>query len=342
MSTPRLLQGLGIPAAALLIYSVLLLRLPLFNELGYEFSVAIALIVPLLNWYIVRLHLRREAAGEPAENSIHTPAVVTQLRCLILLCVPLLAATVNLVFVKNCSYGQGVGLYILIPVITSFWVHGLIFLCRALSKKPLLWYVVVLLILFAYVLYLGYATPQIYSYNFVYGFFGGFSYDETMSVSLQLLFFCFLIFYCGLALYRSSVIFTRWRSVPPQKGRMLNIVLPALPLIAAWIFRTSLGFESPAGFIREELGSTYATEHFRIYYPSKAFSEDEVRYVAAMHEFRLSQVEKKLRMEFRGQIESYIYGDADAKRKYIGTGNTNIAKPWRKEIHLNKDRKSVV
>jgi hypothetical protein len=118
---------------------------------------------------------------------------------------------------------------------------------------------------------------------------------------------------------------------------MMNIFLLALPLIAAWIFRTSLGFESPAGFIREKLGAAYATEHFRIYYPPKAFSEDEVRYVAAMHEFRLSQVEKTLRMEFRGTIESYIYGDADAKRKYIGTGNTNIAKPWRKEIHLNKE-----
>jgi hypothetical protein len=328
MNTTRLLQGLGIPALALLIYSILLLRLPLFNELGYEFSVAIALVVPILSWYIVRHHLR---------NSIRASAVVTQFRILVLLCVPLTAATFNLVLVKNCSYWEGVAFYFLIPVITSVWIQGLIFFCRACFKKPLLWYIVILLLGFGYSLYLGYATPQIYSYNFVYGFFGGFSYDETMSISLPLLLFRLLTLYCGLALLGIGGMFTKRRSVPSPPTRMLNIVLIALPLIAAWIFRTTLGFESPAGFIREELGSAYVTEHFRIYYPSTSFSEDEVRYVAAMNEFRLSQVEKTLRMEFRGTIESYIYADADAKRRYIGTGNTNIAKPWRKEIHLNKE-----
>ena len=33
----------------------------------------------------------------------------------------------------------------------------------------------------------------------------------------------------------------------------------------------------------------------------------------------------------------YLYPTGEAKRRYIGTATTNIAKPWRKEIHLTLD-----
>jgi hypothetical protein len=143
--------------------------------------------------------------------------------------------------------------------------------------------------------------------------------------------------YCGAALYLAAGSIARKRAVPAASGRALTLAVVALPLVAAWIFRAELGFESPAGFIREQLGSVYTTEHFRIFYPPDAFPGDGIRYVATMHEFRFAQVEEALHTEFHGTIDSYIYRDADMKRRFIGTGNTNIAKPWRKEIHLNRE-----
>ena len=37
------------------------------------------------------------------------------------------------------------------------------------------------------------------------------------------------------------------------------------------------------------------------------------------------------------KIIVYLYPTADSKRRFIGTATTNIAKPWRKEIHLTLD-----
>src|ERR1041385_88200 len=58
--------------------------------------------------------------------------------------------------------------------------------------------------------------------------------------------------------------------------------------------------------------------------------------ISALHECRYSQVEAALQVRSRGQISSYVYPDGETKLRLIGTRTTNIAKPWRHEIHLEK------
>src|SRR5207237_2512299 len=106
-------------------------------------------------------------------------------RGLLLLLIPLIAATVNILFVRNCSYLEGIVFYLLIPCVTCLWSVSLAGFCIALTgqtvhTRPLATFVVytsMLGVVMLYPLYVAYATPQIYSYNFIYGFFPGLSYD---------------------------------------------------------------------------------------------------------------------------------------------------------------------
>ncbi|HLF14749.1 MAG TPA: hypothetical protein VI932_07660, partial [Bacteroidota bacterium] len=120
-----------------------------------------------------------------------------------------------------------------------------------------------------------------------------------------------------------------------QPGVVFLLIILVM-LSAAWYYRTELGFETTAASLRKSLGSLAETRHFRIWYDSAAIPPDEIRWVAAEHEFRYWQVSRFLGTDTNRVVESYLYPDTDTKRRLIGAGNTDIAKPWRGEIHLDE------
>jgi hypothetical protein len=150
----------------------------------------------------------------------------------------------------------------------------------------------------------GYFTPAIFSYNFLYGFLPGLTYDETLGLSSTLVLFRIITVLVAGALVWFSVLILE-NSLPGDsavtKGTSLARALmhPRRRVtsgsivggaILVWFFRTDLGFESTAGYIQEALGGRMETEHMTIYYSKSAYDEEEIRWVAAEHEFRLKQV----------------------------------------------------
>jgi tetratricopeptide (TPR) repeat protein len=333
----------------ILVISILLLRIPLFNYLGYEFSAAIALIIPVVNWILaVRIFQPKVFAIQMMTISKYrqnVTSVIVQSSGILLL--PYLVATANVLFVKNCSYGEGMLFYILIPLITSVWSAVTASFCLVAVRRSLLLYGLILFIVLAYPLYIGYISPQIYSYNFIYGYFAGFSYDETLYLTPT-----FILSRVGTLLVAVAIVvltelilcsrnaletqsFRKFLSM--NVAKIIPLVIIGSIMCTLWLFRYSLGFESSGEHIAQVLGREYTTQHFRIIYSGGDFSDEEMNIVAATHEFRFHQVTAALQISYRGKITSFIYPDAEMKRRFIGTGNTNIAKPWRKEIHLNKD-----
>ena len=334
-------RGMILQGSAMVTFSIVISQLPLFNYLGYEFSVAVSLMMPIVGLFAIRRLMRRfPSATIPVRDVLATIMELLREGFLLLL-LPVIVATLNMFFVKNCSYTEGLFFYLLIPVVTLVWVLALAAFCFVAVRRALVLYVALVLALLLYPLYLGYSTPQIYSYNFIYGYFPGFSYDEILRISTPLMLFrgITLVVSLSLALLSCLILLRRTPDAGRRRIRAFGISLAVCVVLlsAAWILRVQLGFESSAQFIRRTLGEEYTTEHFRIYYSRGSFSDEEIRRVAAEHEFRLDQVATALAVSFEGRIDSYIYPDVDMKRRFIGTGNTNIAKPWRKEIHLNKD-----
>src|ERR1043166_479066 len=91
----RKLLGAG---AIILLFSIIILQLPLLNYLGYEFSVAVALIVPFLSAYLVISGVRsRGAAVEKITASgLRAATSVALGRGFLLLLLPFIAASLNI------------------------------------------------------------------------------------------------------------------------------------------------------------------------------------------------------------------------------------------------------
>ncbi len=335
----------------LLAVSLVFINIPLLNYLGYEFSTAIALIVPWILWFPTSLSVR-EWMKENGTGSLRgfrslvTSCVFTGFG---LLLIPLIVGGLNVFFVKNCAIAEGAFYYILHPLVTAFWSIALSMICCVLARRPFRLYATILVLTLLYPFYIGYVSPQIYSYNFIYGFFPGISYDEVVRITPTLILFrCITIAMAFMFLLVASLVIQK--SSPDRKfhEKIMSLFSPFQPkttqlsalvlvigLIVVWVIRVPLGFETSEASIRKTLSSHIQTEHFTIYYAPASFSHDEIQWVAALHEFRYEQVCTALHVTIPVSMTSYIYPDEDTKREAIGTSTTNIAKPWRKEIHLD-------
>lgn len=346
-------------AIAYLLFSLVCAQIPLFNYLGYEFSALAALVSSVIAG-LVTLAIMRDLSRQDALRSgrdlsaAFKPALLTNLTLLV---IPLTVMAANAVFVENCSFLLGLGFFLFLPLVSVWFSTCLAFFCHIHYRHPRLIFFTCMVLSFLYAAATGYFTPAIYSYNFFYGFFPGFTYDELLELSWTLVIFRFLtaiiggiLLWCALLLLRNIVR----GETSVAKGRMLLRVLldrdrwrVTLLVVASvgtiWWFRGPLGLESTSGFIHQELGSRLETEHFHIYYSESSFSREEIQWVGAEHEFRFSQILKAFNLPGRkDKLESYIYSSAGVKRRFIGAGTTSIAKPWSGQIHLGADSFSDV
>ena len=335
----------------LLAMSLVFINIPLLNYLGYEFSTAIALIIPWILWLPISISVREwmKEYGTGSSRGFRSLVISCSMSGFGLLLIPLIVGGMNIFFVKNCAIAEGVLYYILHPLVTAFWSIALSIVCCVIARRPFRLYATILVLTLLYPFYIGYASPQIYSYNFIYGFFPGISYDEIVRITPTLILFrCVTIAMGFLFLLAASLVLQQPSpdrkfhkkimslfSFRQPKTTQLSFLVLLIGLIVVWIIRVPLGFETSEASIRKTLSSHIQTEHFTIYYAPASFSHDEIQWVAALHEFRYEQVCTALHVTTPISITSYIYPDEDTKREAIGTSTTNIAKPWRKEIHLD-------
>ncbi len=340
-------------AAALLYLAagILCCRVPLLNYLGYESSFLFGFLASLVTGSLVAGATRRAVRSAGPEGwSIHALLQLfrRELRtCLLLLLIPLALLSANALVVKNCNYLEGLAYYFLIPCVSIWFSAAVGFFCGVHYRHGRLAFLSLVAASLLYVLYLGYATPAIFSYNFFYGYFPGLSYDEALGISRPLVYFRALTAGLGgLALWWALLLVRSSAAEKPtlEKGKALIAALTArgrrtqgASIVAAavllYLFRCELGWESTAPFIQGRLGARYDTPHVTLYYPPSALSAAEIRRIGGEHEFRLAQLVRDFGAAASPHVESYLYPDAATKWRLIGAGNTNIAKPWSGQIH---------
>lgn len=351
LSPPPVRRALAIETAIALVCT----QVPLLNYLGYEFSALTALLGSVLSGMVTMALVSSAMRPFPLDRVARTGAALGALgeavtANLALLLLPLAIMTVNGLAVRNCSMAEGLAFFLLLPVISVLFGSALGFFCVQHSRYPRSVFVVLCLAFLAYSAWTGYATPAIFSYNFLYGFFPGLTYDEVLPLSTALLLFRLLTLLAASVLAwmgtilleechpddsttsRTGKLFTGL--VAP--GRRLRTAGVILTVALVWFFRCELGFESTAEYIQRSLGGRYTTEHFTIYYSPSSFTGEEIRRVGAEHEFRLNQVLAVFALTRSISCESYIYPSPEVKLRLIGAGNTDIAKPWSGQIHMTK------
>ena len=189
---------------AIFLLSAGLCAVPLFNLLGYESSLVLAVLASLfavrqgvhvvhkLRERVVHGRVPASHAGGPDEAPLKT-VLGLWLRALLsveaVLLLPLLVLLGNGLRVRNCSYASGLHFYAMLPaasgaigaavgVAAALWTarrrRGLVLGC-ALVTGSVLWSVW----RFA-------ATPAIYAYDPFFGYYPGALYDEAVAVGRPL------------------------------------------------------------------------------------------------------------------------------------------------------------
>lgn len=341
-------------AGTYLLISLLCTQVPLLNYLGYEFSALFGLVgclaSAMVTIQIVRPIYRESSSAEDAVGNVFAGFKQALLVNVLALVIPLLLILANALFVKNCSIWQGVAFFLLIPVISVGFGSSLGLFCAVHYRHSRIAASVYCAVFLLYSIGEGYFTPAIFSYNFLYGYFPGLTYDEALSLSWTLVIFRGLTVVAGSMFVWFTLLLLR-NTLPTNsvwlKGLILLKTLYAqgrwpvtgtliFGLGLVWIYRGSLGLESTSGFIQSGLGSRYETDHFTIYYSRNSYDDNEIKWVGLEHEFRLQQVCDAFFIQYHGRIESYIYPSSEVKQRYIGTGTTNIAKPWSGQVHITR------
>jgi len=344
-----------IQIAALLyfLFSGFLIQIPLFNYLGFEFSALLTIPASMISG-ILSIQFLREHQTKPLTRRTWFLIVIDYLRVnLLLLFIPFVVISLNAIAVKNCAYGKGVVYFLLLPVITTIFSVSLAIVIGVMFKHAKTIFVIIVFAILSHIVFVTYTQPQLFAYNFILGFFPGITYDETSTDMTA------LIIYREFTLIGSVMLIALFSALigkydfknnisqnisilkkNRKKDRILwvGVIFCALVLGTGHILRDRMGFEFSPSDIQEGLGRRSESEHFIFYYHSADYSAGEMKVVKSESEFHFQRVADVLHTKDsnKKKITIYIYPDGSWKQKYIGTTNTNIAKPWKQEIHLTK------
>ena len=371
-------------ALALFFLATGLCAVPLFNLLGYESSLVLAVAASLAGirqgaHAVGRSRLRlRPLDGEQADS---TPLAAV-LRCygralapaLAMLPGPLLILLLNSLRIRNCNYFSGLGFFFMLPVlsmavaaavgvVSGLWTQGprrALGLGYAALGVSILWAV-----------WRFFGSPAIYAYDPFFGFFPGSLYDEEVAISApfyfaRLMHLGWLLFaLAATAACLDGYTLEAHLGLVPRRGAARLVAFLGLALGGALFWRGgALGIYTDVPALESFLSGAQVTPHFVIHYrPGGAVARDLALYVRE-HELRYAQLHellgveptwrpgllaRLLRLESHAagsppvagsatpRIASYIFDSYEHKHRWMGAANTDVAKPWRREIYLNHD-----
>lgn len=262
------------------------------------------------------------------------------------LLVPLALLTISLLWAPNCDYGRGLLFYGGFPGITVVFAVAMAY---ALSGTGWRFQHVMLTIVGLGIAVLGPLYdlgfhPQFYTYNHVFGGVLGPIYDEELAVRPGLFAFRGLTLLWALSLF----LMGRWlrattaaRVASPARWACGAGMGGLLVLIAlGYAFSASLGINTTAAQLQQQLGGHYRTTHFDIYYDPEALDAHEVKTLAREHVYRYAWLEEQLQMEGPERVTSYLYPDSDTKARLTGARTTSIAPVWLStpQMHMLHER----
>ncbi|MCX6137173.1 MAG: hypothetical protein NTV54_06740 [Ignavibacteriales bacterium] len=327
-----------------------LTQVPLFNYLGYEFSAAMTLPAAFIGGFLAielfRLHRRFELSRKIWMSGFFSYVVVNAA----LLLIPMAVMMVNAFAVKNCSMVRGIVYYLLLPYGTMLFCVPLAVLIATLTRHARVLYSLAVLAILSQILAVTYVQPQLFAFNPILGYFPGITYDETLADLTPLMLYREFTTVASLLL---SVVFifvvtqfrpersllNNFRSLQfSQRDRIVGIAASVfmILLLIGHDQRSALGIEHSSADVQRRLGGVALTKHFVLYYPLGALTARELAMKKAEAEFHYQVVASRLheRIGENEKITVYVYPDQATKRLLIGSANTEITKPWRREIHI--------
>jgi tetratricopeptide (TPR) repeat protein len=321
---------------------LVLCSVPLLGVLGLESALLLGIVLPTLCAVIgARLgSSAQQATSPPSTGALIGMSVGAALR---LLAVPIVLLSLNALRVRNCEPLQGIAFIALGPlfgcVLAAFW--GLVAGCVVRSQRL----AIALALLgplgeIGLSLYGLYATPAVFSYGYFFGYFPGSLYDELVSIPWQLILlristaFAIVALLCLLLSHREPATGRlQLRPLPGAMSLSALAVLGATLVVIAHSQRVAFSQATSRAHIIEQLGASYASKRCDLHVPAEMRKDDRER-LGADCDFRVRQMERFFGVTQRERIAVLAFRNANEKKQLMGAGQTNIAKPWRREIYI--------
>ena len=317
-------------ALTYLLLGAALMPVPLLNVLHVESAAVVAFVAFFVSgWTALAAFARDKKFGRVwGQNEA-------------LLAIPFTFLTASMLWAPNCAYGTGVGMYLLFPGVTVTLAVALAYALSATGWPRPRWMLGGIGIGIAVVgpLYDLGLHPQFYTYNHVFGGVLGPIYDEQLA------------FRPGLFVFRGMTLL--WAGLAVLVGQRLRgdvrpavrAGIPALALLlgTAYLFSAELGLNTPAWYVKKQLGGHVRTAHVDVYYDSTAMEADAARDLAADHGHAYHRLSERLDLtptETPGRVQSFIYPNPDVKARLTGARQTSVAPVWLEspQVHLLRSR----
>lgn len=310
------------PYLLVLLTGCLLLPLPLLGDFHFELAMLAAILGAF--W-----------GGWRASVERRTPDLTLFFRFsfyVLLFSIPVFLKS----WVEGCLSLHGLGFWLLLPFPSVLFGISSGRLVRKLFVPLPRVSTILLLLIFALGTFLiqFFTLPQVYFFNHVWGSWPGPIYDQTVEVTLPLVYFRLVTLFWSLLFWNIP----NWKSTRTSK---ILVSSSALIIITVFFFRPELGLTSPRSYLQSELSTTIETKHFALYFDPEHYTREEMDYWAERHEFHFDQVRKVLAINWpdNRKIESYLYAHAWQKKTLVGAKFTSYVPVWleQDQLHIAKE-----
>ncbi len=338
-------------------------QMPLVDDLGFEFAFLTAFIATFVVG-LMTLHL----VNGWRSNSVQNTRLSVLLCLLFCLTLSTLLLPLAVMFVKSwisgfCNVPEGLAFYLLLPGISVLWSTAVALICALATNRKLhatLLFLGTMFVSIGISVFRLATQPPVFAYNPIIGYFPGPIYDEVVVITSTLLAARAIVLVSVLAMIaglcacfdpsarkiRPSLLM-KFRGGGPDGSQIGGNAAPAMAmrvvflvslavLAAAYAYRAPLGIVIDRAYIQQTLGGHRQTVHFNIYYDKNTISNWNIDLIARDHEYQLDRIMSYLDVPPPStRIASYIYGNADQKKRLMGARHTSMERPGSDEMHLN-------
>lgn len=302
-------------------WSLLLCQIPLLNLLSFEFAFACCLPISFLGAYY-----GLSAWG----SSPYQQWYVAIKKAIGLALIPLIPITLNGLRIRNCNWIDGFLFYAILPLVsltiaTGYGVIIQYFMLRKCSKEinkfkafgyfTGLFFITVLWGLIGF-----FITPAVDVFSTFMGYYPGAIYDEALVIGLRLT----ISRLEDLSLVALCIAIISHLHVK----RLLGV------LVLTYLIGWGVDIHRPNIWVQYRLGASKLSPHFQIYYP-QTWSDERLSTLIKELEFNYEELSSFFNLRPQNRIQVYFYHGPQHKKRLMGAGQTLIAKPWQRSIHVH-------
>ncbi len=297
------------------------LEQPGLQGLGYLSSFAIGVVLvftaPLAGFFV--------DVGSGLRSLVRAILVTS----LVLFGIPFVYALVQSAWIPLCNGQRALGFWFLGPFFGVVFGVSLGICVRRIVTGRSLWWggVIGLMLLFmtvGYHLYRLYTEPSVFFYHPIAGYFAGPIYDLRVTIGAG--YVLHRIWWCG-AFFLFFLPWCRHRRIWAGIGMAW--------LLVGFGMKSQLGIDPGRSSIMKTLGRVQAGAHVTVYADRLGYTDEEVELLSRVLDFHAVEVSQWLGFsEPPRQVDALIFRDARQKKRLMGAGRTEIAKPWLHEIYV--------